>query len=221
MVRQLFANEVLQSGFWHLFAMTAHAPIGLDPKAYQVIKTGPEPGLFADNDLSHEDPMGTDHERFSAGLKKALFNYMHGICLDFPLQEWFDFRVPKTSVSPHFIYQVLQEEAPEPYKPSTKLVWIGGELDYRTYTYRKKGKERKGHQLLFDHKTGSSQIKLDEMHARWLLDILPQIKSDTDRKLLTMKDLEESYRSIQGGNWEEFLASESWNALRDEGLLLV
>lgn len=221
MVRQLFANEVLQSGFWHLFAMTSHAPIGLDPKTYQVVKTGPEPGLFADNDLSHEDPLGTDHERFSTGLKKALFNYMHGICLDFPLQEWFDFRVPKTSVSPHFIYKVLQEESAEPYKPSIKLIWIGGDPDYKTYTYRKKGKERKGHQLLFDHKTGSSQIKLDELHARWLLEILPQLKPDMQRKPLAMKDLEVSYERTLGGSWHGFLDAETWNALRDEGLLLV
>src|SRR5690606_9732524 len=31
MVRQLFFNGVIQSGFWHLFAMTAHSPVGLNP----------------------------------------------------------------------------------------------------------------------------------------------------------------------------------------------
>jgi hypothetical protein len=28
MVRQLFEAGVLQSGFWHQFAMTAHSPVG-------------------------------------------------------------------------------------------------------------------------------------------------------------------------------------------------
>jgi hypothetical protein len=35
MVRQLFEVGVLQSGFWHQFALTAHSPIGLNP----IIKT--------------------------------------------------------------------------------------------------------------------------------------------------------------------------------------
>jgi hypothetical protein len=221
MVRQLFANEVLQSGFWHLFAMTAHAPVGLDPKAYQVVKTGPEPGLFADNDLSHEDPSGTEHEYFSAGLKKALFNYMHGICLDFPLQEWFDFRVPNTNVSPNFIFKVLKEDAPEDYKLSTKLVWIGGDVNYKVYNYRKKGKEKQGYQLLFEHKKGSTQLKTDEIYGRWFMEILSQLKPSQDKKLLTFKELEESYGSVTGKSLHELLESAPWADLRDEGLLLV
>jgi radical SAM superfamily enzyme YgiQ (UPF0313 family) len=31
MVRQLFKTGVLQSAFWHLFTMTAHSPVGLNP----------------------------------------------------------------------------------------------------------------------------------------------------------------------------------------------
>ena len=221
MVRQLFANEVLQSGFWHLFAMTAHAPIGQDPKAYQVVKTGPEPGLFADNDLSHEDPLGTDHEHFGAGLKKALFNYMHGICLDFPLQEWFDFRVPKTTVPPNFINKVLHEEHPEIYKPSTKVIWIGGDVEYKTYTYRKKGKEKVGHQLYFEHKNASTKVKLEATHASWLMGVLLHLRPLAEAKSMTFQEFEESFNHISGGNWNDFLESATWNALRDEGLLLV
>jgi hypothetical protein len=108
MVRQLFLNGVLQSGFWHLFSMTAHAPIGLAPKNYGVLKTGPEKGGFANNDLIHEDPTGTDHEMFSKGLKKSLFNYMHGVGFDFPLSDWFDFKIPATSIPPNFILDALE-----------------------------------------------------------------------------------------------------------------
>ena len=31
-VRQLFEAGVVQSGFWHQFAMTAHSPIGINPE---------------------------------------------------------------------------------------------------------------------------------------------------------------------------------------------
>jgi radical SAM superfamily enzyme YgiQ (UPF0313 family) len=37
-VRQLFETGVLQSAFWHLFTMTAHSPVGLDPEKFKVVK---------------------------------------------------------------------------------------------------------------------------------------------------------------------------------------
>ena len=36
MVRQLFKTGVLQSAFWHLFTMTAHSPIGLNPEKFKM-----------------------------------------------------------------------------------------------------------------------------------------------------------------------------------------
>ncbi|MBC7868075.1 MAG: radical SAM protein, partial [Gloeobacteraceae cyanobacterium ES-bin-316] len=38
MVRQLFKAGILQSAFWHQFAMTAHSPVGLNPEKYKVVK---------------------------------------------------------------------------------------------------------------------------------------------------------------------------------------
>lgn len=35
-VRQLFMNGLVQSGFWHRFAMTAHSPVGCYPEKYAV-----------------------------------------------------------------------------------------------------------------------------------------------------------------------------------------
>jgi hypothetical protein len=35
MVRQLFEAGVLQSGFWHQFAMTAHSPVGMHPEIWR------------------------------------------------------------------------------------------------------------------------------------------------------------------------------------------
>lgn len=32
MVRQMFEMGILQSGFWHQFAMTAHSPVGINPE---------------------------------------------------------------------------------------------------------------------------------------------------------------------------------------------
>ena len=97
MVRQLFEAGILQSAFWHLFTMTAHSPVGLDPEKYKVKKVSEAIGTFANNDIEHTDPTGADHESFSFGLKKSLLNYMHGACFDYPLQKWFDHKVPQNN----------------------------------------------------------------------------------------------------------------------------
>ena len=44
MVRQLFEAGILQSGFWHQFALTAHSPIGLNPEIVMVlVERSPNP----------------------------------------------------------------------------------------------------------------------------------------------------------------------------------
>ena len=95
------------SGFWHQFAMTAHSPVGLNPDQFEVKRVSQQIGTFANNDLEHIAKSGTKHEAFSQGLRKSLFNYMHGICFEFSLDKWFDFKVPRTTISPRFIEQTL------------------------------------------------------------------------------------------------------------------
>ncbi len=107
-VRQLFQNNLLHSGHWHQFAMTVHSPVGKDPEKYGVIRTGPEFKGFANNDLYHEDPKGANHEMFSDGLKKALYNYMHGIGIDFPLKKFFSFAIPEPLVPRTLIERSLK-----------------------------------------------------------------------------------------------------------------
>ncbi|MES1171725.1 MAG: radical SAM protein [Bacteroidota bacterium] len=88
-VRQLFAAECVQSAFWHRFAATAHSPIGQRPDLFG-ITLRPQPAFtFARNDLPFDDPTGTDHDLLGVGLRKALYNYMHGIGLDLDVRSWF------------------------------------------------------------------------------------------------------------------------------------
>jgi hypothetical protein len=123
MVRQLFETGVLQSAFWHLFTMTAHSPVGLQPETFKVKKVSELVGSFANNDIEHIDPTGAEHEQFGFGLKKALLNYMHGACFDYPLHKWFDFKVPKTTIAPDTIKRIIEE--PEiASNANGKIVWL-------------------------------------------------------------------------------------------------
>ena len=87
-VRQLFAAGCLKSAFWHRFAATAHSPIGLRPERFQ-IRLLPQAGTFARNEIPFEDPIGADHDFLGRGLRKALYNYMHGLGLDLDVRAWF------------------------------------------------------------------------------------------------------------------------------------
>lgn len=88
-VRQLFAAGCIQSAYWHRFAATAHSHIGLQPEKYGITLRSPRNVTFALNDIGFDDPVGTDHDFLGSGLRKALYNYMHGVGLDADVREWF------------------------------------------------------------------------------------------------------------------------------------
>jgi len=89
-VRQLFAAGCIQSAYWHRFAATAHSPVGLHPEEYGITLRPPRNVTFARNDIEFDDPVGTDHDFLGSGLRKALYNYMHGVGLDVDVREWFE-----------------------------------------------------------------------------------------------------------------------------------
>jgi len=88
-VRQLFAEGCLQSAFWHRFAATVHSPIGKDPELYGIRLRDSPAGGFARNEIGFEDPTGTDHDFLGVGLRKAIYNYMHGLGLEEDVRSWF------------------------------------------------------------------------------------------------------------------------------------
>ena len=106
-VRQLFAAGCIQSGFFHRFACTVHSPVGRDPRKYGVTLLPLPEITFAKNDVGFVDPTGVDHDVLGAALKKALYNYMHGIGLDADVRSWFVGRVPRPTVSRHRIARAL------------------------------------------------------------------------------------------------------------------
>lgn len=129
-VRQMFEQGILQSAFWHRFAMTAHSPVGMQQEDFKVKALNATVGSFANNDLDHEDPTGTDHALFSKGLHKSLYNFMHGVCMDHPLQNWFDHEVPSTSHPPDLIESYLNKEMRRQLHPTHVLLWLHAAPSY-------------------------------------------------------------------------------------------
>jgi radical SAM superfamily enzyme YgiQ (UPF0313 family) len=109
LVRQLFMHGCIQSGFFHRFTATVHSPVGKNPAEYGVTLKPLPPVSFAKNDVGFIDPTGVDHAALGVGLKKAIYNYMHGIALEEDVRSWFSFKVPKTTVAFDRIERALQQ----------------------------------------------------------------------------------------------------------------
>lgn len=218
MVRQLFEAGVLQSAFWHLFTMTAHSPVGLNPEKYKVQKVTNEIGSFANNDIIHIDPTGADHESFSFGLKKSLLNYMHGACFDTPLREWFDFKTPKTTIAPDYIANILSEEEYLATKPNTKVVWLGNKPLVEIFTKSKKGNQWEICSLSFETKKETVDIKVDKEEGIWLASMLEKLSVD-NIKTYTLQEVKESYETTGLNDFELFWDNKPVNTLYKAGLL--
>ena len=218
MVRQLFELGVLQSGFWHQFAMTAHSPVGMFPEEFGVIPEQNEI-MFANNDINFKDKTGINHDKFSFGLKKSLFNYMHGICFDYDLQDWFDFKIPKTKIPSDFIYNCLEKEQNFSTKPNAKIVWIGGKPQTEIFTKSKKGNSWEMMKLTFHNKTQSYDISVNAEEGKWLVDTLEKISVYTDNKF-TFAQLKSDFEK-ELDDFELFWFSKQIITLRQFGLLAL
>jgi hypothetical protein len=217
MVRQLFELGIIQSGFWHQFAMTAHSPVGLNPDEFGVIPEKKEIS-FANNDIQFKDKTGIDHDQFSFGLKKSLFNYMHGICFDYPLQDWFDFKIPNSKIPTNFISNCLDKQIDLNFKPNSKILWLGGVPEVKVYTKSKKGSSWQMMELTFQSKTDLFQIPLESTKATWLLRTLEKA-SKIEKSLMTLQEIKSNYE-MNFEDFELFWYSKPIFHLRQNGLIL-
>jgi hypothetical protein len=218
MVRQLFELGILQSGFWHQFAMTAHSPVGMFPEEFGVIPQQSEI-TFANNDIQFIDKTGINHDKFSFGLKKSLFNYMHGICFDYELQEWFDFKIPKTKIAPDYILSCLEKENNFHIKPTSKIVWIGGKPSSESFTKSKKGQSWDMMKLTFHTKIETVEISLEKEKAIWLIELLDKI-SVTTTKVFTFSQVKQDFE-MHFEDFELFWYAKTIKTLRNAGLLVL
>jgi radical SAM superfamily enzyme YgiQ (UPF0313 family) len=220
MVRQMFEIGILQSGFWHQFAMTAHSPVGMMPEKFGVKKETETIGSFANNDIVHIDKTGADHDSFSYGLKKSLLNYMHGIGFELPLKDWFDFKIPRTKIAPNYIENALTEDVVYSLKPTAKIVYLGGLPTVSYATKIKKGKTIESATLLFYDKKETFSLQISKAQSDWLMSILPQLMPNNE-KILTFKDVQTDYEAAGLEDFEMFWYNKPFSVLTDFGLLAL
>lgn len=219
-VRQLFRNGLLQSAFWHQFAMTVHSPAGLNPQQFGVEHISMDKGTFANNEIAFFDKTGCDHSAFGDGLRKSLYNYMHGIGFDLKLNEWFDFGVPPTTIFPQVIRKALSEQACATPNPDAKILWIGPSPELKLFDKQKKGKSLPMAGLLFNTKKCRYEVNLNKAWGEWLYRIIPEF-SIMNPKTVTYQKLETEFNQYFPDDFPLFWNSPAVGKMREIGLLVI
>lgn len=99
-VRRMFDEGIVQSAFWHRYAMTCHSPSGLHPEAFGARRVTVDPNPFCNNEVDWEPINGGqqfdyDIDAVGAALRLATYNYMNGLGLEQSVRSWFPIRVPR------------------------------------------------------------------------------------------------------------------------------
>ena len=230
-VRQLFARDLLQSAFWHRFTATAHSPVGLNPVAHGIRITGPAFGGFAENDLTHEDPIGDAPDWLGEGLRKALFSYKEGDGLRTDVRQWFDYPVPRPKIARDWVTSVVGEPGEDarsrldvrssgvPAKSEMyrerRFVWIGGTPVVE--------ENARSHHVILPNRTEDVALRLPPDKAVWLVELIRAATPKAEKRgegYPVFKDCQADYPGESRG-FEAWLRSKAWARVRNTGLLLV
>lgn len=95
-VRDMFADGLIQSAFWHRYAMTCHSPSGRCPQSVgarwaEPAADGETPQFapFANNEIPFVDEKAPDWSLYEHGLNLATQNFMRGAGFDMDVRKWF------------------------------------------------------------------------------------------------------------------------------------
>jgi hypothetical protein len=220
MVRQLFEKQLIQSAFWHQFAMTSHSLVGQNPKQFNVIAKKAKPILFADNDVEHEDPTGANHDKFSFGLKKSLHNFMHQVHIDKPLSYWFDFKIPKTIIEKNFIGTSIQNNEHVLVAENAKLLWLGAPIKQEKFIQTKKELTREMLAITFFAKKETRKLLVPLAQGLWFITLLQKIHIDAGN-LFTYRQVKADYELNGFEDFELLWDNKIANRLQAVGLLYI
>ncbi len=218
MVRQMFDAGLLKSAFWHQFALTAHSPVFHNYEKYNIAINRANI-TFADNDVDFTHNSGINHSKYGYGLKKAVYNFMHGIGFDIPVYQWFDFQTPKPKVDKLYIENKLLNYKADNITDCT-LVWIGGIVKYEEQAKFRKGKTVASGLLTIYTKQSAKKVSVQLLEGKWLCEVLNKITLSGNGKTLKLSQLKSDYEQYFE-NFGSFWESKPLEQLREIGLLCL
>ena len=144
---------------------------------------------------------------------------MHGVGFEMKLQEWFEFRVPKPTVSAHYIADAIKSRPWNSPGSNSKVIWLGNTPTMKTTSQSKKGLIVEFLQLDFDTKEEHVKVNLPLDQGKWLVRQLEKLSVDNPKAVL-YSELKASFESDLG-DFEPFWFSKQMNKMREVGFIVV
>ncbi|OFY11843.1 MAG: hypothetical protein A2X11_03150 [Bacteroidetes bacterium GWE2_42_24] len=212
-VRQMFESGIIQSGFWHRFALTEYSPVSLNPGAFGIMPDPSEGNGFANNEIFYTEQRPVNHDQFGEGLRTSLFNFMQGVGFDVPVNKWFGTKQPGTRIKPDLIAKycsLVMSEMPGQHR---RIVWPGYPLSIENNT----GK----YDLLWvETPEKSISVKVPHGIGEKLLRILTPEKMERITILLVSDFVK--WMGITDDTEADLLWTQRWMIkMREAGLLIV
>ncbi len=212
LVRQFVKNNLFQSAYWHLFTLTVHSPVAHNAETFKIKILSPADNPFANNNLVHYDLTGIDYDKYSGGLKKALYNFMHGVGLDWNVSKWFDFEVPPTTIDKNLVEKFISQEISAFDDLNSKVIWLGSIPILKR----------------LNSKEYSLSLQTPSLHAEWLTTksigewIIQLAKNSLIDSQIKIKfyEMQESFPGNEK-DFKEFLSSDTWKELRETSIILI
>ncbi len=205
-VRQLFRASLIDSAFWHRYAMTVHSPSGTDPSEYGARRKDMAPNPFANNEVPYAEQRQYNINMVGEALRSSLAAYMLGSGLDKQAHSWFAAKAPRTTVEPSLVSDCfLKPDAARIYNESARLVWVGGAV------------KRSEEGLKIYGMSKNKSLKFAAPEADFLVEVIG-LCSDLSRKI-TFSEAREIYARYSQEPFVVFYHSKKWDLLRGLGLL--
>ena len=143
---------------------------------------------------------------------------MHGINFELPLQDWFDFKIPRTTIHPDYIHDSLLEEDNFSFKANSKLVFLDKNVIAKDIIKTKKGNSWELKQIIFHLKTNIVKIELEKEKGDWLIQILEDNHIQNPKKM-TLQQLKNQFEE-NFEDFELFWFSKPIQQLKENGIIL-
>ncbi len=207
-VRQMFRAELINSGFWHRYAMTVHSRSGQHPEEFGVRRKNNHVNGFANNEITFVENRSYNIQLVGEALRTSLANYLVGNGLERPVHKWFAGKVPPTTVEESLITDhLIKPDASRLFDGQARLIWIGA-IPCKT-----------AEGISVHSPSQRKEIRLPEHDTAFLLEIMKRC-ADLNHKV-TLKDAQTLYANYGDQPFSILYHSKKWDQLREFGLLQI
>lgn len=208
-VRQMFRAELIDSAFWHRYAMTIHSPSGQDPAAFGVRRKGHGFNPFANNEIYFAEDRGYNINIAGDALRLSLANYMNGEGIDKPAHKWFACKAPQTTIeNTEITDHLIKPDSSRIFNENARIIWIGTALPVKT---------EEG--ILLNNPSRQKIVTLKPFQAEFIIKVC-ELCSEPDKKVL-MPEIRELYSNYSKEPFTAFYHSKKWDVMREYGLLQI